>query len=56
MVSDSHKPSSVSWSYDFVKVSGSSVKLTAGLHVIQATLSFEGGAKDLLELRLDVKE
>lgn len=54
--SESRNPSSVAWYCDFVKLDGTSVKLSAGTHVIQALLSFEDGDKDMLELRLDVKE
>ncbi len=51
----SRRPSSVSWYYDGVPVSGSSVQLSSGVHVVEAQLAFEGGATEVLEMEIEVK-
>lgn len=51
----SRKPSSVSWYYDGAPVSESSVQLTAGVHTVEARLSYESGAAEVLEMEIEVK-
>ena len=51
----SRKPSSVSWYYDGAPVSESSVQLTAGVHTVEARLSYESGAVEVLEMEIEVK-
>ena len=51
----SRKPASVSWFYDGEPVSDTNVTLAAGVHTVEAHLSYTGGATEVLEMELEVK-
>ena len=53
--SASNKPASVSWYCDEAPVKGESVTLRTGSHTIQAHLKYANGARDIVELRVEVK-
>jgi hypothetical protein len=52
--SEAQPVSSVAWFFDDEPVSGSSVTLPAGIHVVEAHLTLESGATKILELTLTV--
>ena len=52
--SEAQPVSSVAWYFDDEPVSGSSVTLTAGIHVVEAHLTLESGVTKILELTLTV--
>ena len=52
----SRKPSDIAWFYDNVPASGTAVTLTAGIHTVEARLSYESGASEVLEMEIEVKE
>ncbi|MBP5559415.1 MAG: M6 family metalloprotease domain-containing protein [Bacteroidales bacterium] len=53
--SEAQPVSSVAWFYDDEPVSGSSVRLTAGKHVVEAHLTLVSGESKILELTLNVQ-
>lgn len=52
---DGYVAGSVKWTVDGAFVSGASVSLAAGLHVIEAEVTAEGGRKDVVTLEITVK-
>ncbi len=50
----SNKPASVEWFYDGTQVSDGSVRLSAGIHSIEAHLSFGDGHTEVLEMEIEV--
>ena len=53
--SEAQPVSSVAWFFDDEPVSGSSVRLTAGKHVVEAHLTLVSGENKILELTLNVQ-
>lgn len=53
--SEAQPVSSVAWFFDDEPVSGSSVRLTAGKHVVEAHLTLVSGESKILELTLNVQ-
>lgn len=53
--SEAHPVSSVAWYFDDEPVSGSSVQLTAGTHLVEAHLSLSDGTSQILELIIFVQ-
>lgn len=51
----SGEPESVTWTYDGTAVSGSVPLSAAGIHVVEATVTFPGGRKDVLTLEIVVQ-
>ena len=47
-------PASISWSMDGTSLSGSSVTLTSGTHILRATLYFNDGSDETIEVELEV--
>ena len=52
---EDYVPTSVEWTLDGSSVSGSSITLTAGSHVIEAEVTMESGRKDIATLEITVK-
>jgi len=50
----SRKPASVAWYFDNAPVSDTAVLLTAGIHTVEARLSYESGAGEVLEMEIEV--
>ena len=53
--SEAQPVSSVEWFFDDEPVSGSSVRLTAGKHVVEAHLTLASGETKILELTLNAQ-
>lgn len=54
-VPEGYVPASVQWTLDGAAVSGPSITLTAGPHVIEAQVTGESGRKDIVTLEITVK-
>ena len=53
--SSSKKVSSAEWFYDSQAVSEASVTLSAGIHTVEARLTYEDGRSEILEMEIEVK-